>query len=70
MKAMPNKRPQPAVAAMSATDHELIERYGYRETLIGVYPNHERAVREKQIREEIYRRMRIDHGTLIVRRSY
>lgn len=62
---------QPAVTLMNAAaEHELVERYGYRETLIGIYPSQEKAEREKAIRLDIYRAMRISHGELIVRRSF
>ena len=49
------------------TRYMLVERYGYRETLIALYSTRKEADAEKKARLDLYREMQIDHGSLIVR---
>jgi hypothetical protein len=48
--------------------YELIEHYGFRETLIGRYATEAEAASQRELRLRIWTNMRVSHGTLIVRR--
>lgn len=50
--------------------YELIERYGYRKMLIGRYSTRQQAEQERRIRQQLYRTMRVDHGTLTIREAF
>lgn len=53
---------------MNEYKFELIEKTATRETVIGRYPTPERAEGERELRLQTYRRMKLSHGELIIRR--
>lgn len=48
--------------------YELVENYGFHETLIGRYLTEEQANSERDLRLRVWGKLRLSHGTLIVRK--